>query len=61
MARATTARRRQPARRVAAAESNVETRSDHILRRFRDEINDNPIKWMLIGMGVAYLYGRFRR
>jgi hypothetical protein len=63
MAKASTAkRRRRTAPRVVAQESRaIEDSTNDIWRRFKDEIIHNPMRSVLIGLGVGYLYGRFKR
>ena len=62
MAKATTAKRRRKAPRVAAKEGRAieDVRTD-ILQRLQDEIIRNPMRWALIGLGIGYIYGRFKR
>ena len=63
MAKASTAkRRRRTAPRVVAKESRaIKDSTNDIWRRFKDEIIQNPMRSVLIGLGVGYLYGRFKR
>ena len=64
MAKASTAkRRRRTAPRVVVAKESraIEDSTNDIWRRFKDEIIQNPMRSVLIGLGVGYLYGRFKR
>jgi hypothetical protein len=62
MAKASTAKRRRTAQRVVPKKPRaIEDRTNDIWRRFKDEIIQNPMRWVFIGLGVGYLYGRFRR
>jgi hypothetical protein len=63
MARASIAKRRRTTPRTVSQEPLAveDMRTEDIFRRFQDEIIRNPIRWVLIGLSVGYLYGRFRR